>query len=133
MKLFLGSLLFIFLNASNCASDQHFKEIRFGSGGGFTGAVIEYRLKENGDVYKFDSMEKEEQLVKSITAEELKIVREKLAHVSKDAMTNINHPYNMSYFIQLDTLKATWGDPSYTPPKELLDLYDYLNLTATKK
>jgi|SRR3954470_15795899 len=133
MKLFLGSLIFIFLNATNCASDQHFKEIKFGYGGGFTGAVTEYRLKENGDVYKFDSMEGEAHLLKSITAEELKIVHEKLAHVSKDSLTKINRPYNMYYFIQIDTVKATWGDPSYTPPKELQDLYNYLNSTATKK
>ena len=133
MKLFLSSLIFIFLNASNCSSDQHFKEIKFGSGGGFTGAVTEYRLKENGDIYKFDSMLGEAQLLKSITGEELNVVREKLARINKDSIAKINHPYNMYYFIQVDTLKATWGDPSYTPPKELEELYNYLNTTATKK
>ncbi|HRG38689.1 MAG TPA: hypothetical protein PK289_09170 [Bacteroidia bacterium] len=133
MKLFLSSLVFIFLNASNCASDQHFKEIKFGSGGGFTGAVTEYRLKENGDIYKSNSGEGEPQLIKSITAEELKLVREKLGHLNKDAFSKINHPYNVYYFIQIDTLKVIWGDPSYSPPKELEDLYNYLNLTATKK
>lgn len=132
MKLFLSALVFVFLNASNCASDQNFKEIKFGEGGGFTGAVTEYRLKENGDIYKYNSMDKEEQLIKSITGEELKKVKEKLAKVPKEAM-NINHPYNMYRFVQVDTIKATWGDPSYTPPAELEDLYNYLNATATKK
>ncbi len=132
MKLLLSSLIFIFLNASNCSSDQHFKEIKFGSGGGFTGAVTEYRLKENGDVFKYNAVEKEEQLIKSITAEELKTVREKVAKLPKEALT-VNHPYNVYYFIQLDTMKAVWGDPSYTPPAELQDLYNYLNATTTKR
>lgn len=133
MKLFLSSLIFIFLNASNCSSDQHFKEIKFGSGGGFTGAVTEYSLKENGDLYKNSSGEGQAQLLKSITAEELKVVKQKLAKVGIDSLSKINHPYNMYYFIQIDTLKATWGDPAYTPSKELQDLYNYLNGTATKK
>jgi len=133
MKLFFGALIFTFLNASNCASDKHFKEIKFGSGGGFTGAVTEYRLKENGDIYKSTSGEGDSQLLKSITAEELKLVREKLSRLNIDTLSKINHPYNMYYFIQIDTLKATWGDPSYSPPKELEDLYNYLNTTASKK
>ncbi|HET6227372.1 MAG TPA: hypothetical protein VFF27_13895 [Bacteroidia bacterium] len=133
MKSLVSILIFVFLNASNCSSDAHFKEIKFGSGGGFTGAVTEYRLKENGDIYKFNSIDKEEQLIKSITAEELKMVKEKLAAVDKDSLSKINHPYNMYYFIQIDTMKATWGDPGYTPPKGLEELYNYLNSTATKK
>lgn len=132
MKLLLSALVFVFINASNCASDQSFKEIKFGEGGGFTGAVTEYRLKENGDVYKYDSMEKEQQLIKSITGEELKIVREKLSKVPKEALT-INHPYNVYRFIQIDTMKAVWGDPSFTAPAALEELYNYLNITATKK
>jgi hypothetical protein len=131
MKLLMSSLIFIFLNASNCASDKSFKELKFGSGGGFTGAVSEFRIKENGDVFKSNSMEKEEQLIKSITSEELKTIREKIAALPPDAL-KINRPYNMYYFIQLDTTRAVWGDPSFTAPKELLDLYNYLNVLATK-
>src|SRR3982751_1940054 len=129
MKLFFGALIFIFLNASNCASDLHFKEIKFGSGGGFTGAVTEYQLKENGDVSVLYPMEKQEKVIKSITSEELKVLQEKLKQINKDSLSTINHPYNMYYFIQIDTSKAVWGDPSYTPPKALLELYDYLNST----
>lgn len=132
MKLVLSALLLVFLNASNCSTDQSFKEIKFGSGGGFTGAVTEFRLKENGDVYRVNSVEKEEQLIKSITADEIKIIRDKLSKVPKDAL-KINHPYNITYFIEIDTLKAVWGDPSFTPPKELEDLYNYLQTTATKQ
>jgi hypothetical protein len=126
MKLLLSTLIFIFLNASNCSSDKSFKELKFGSGGGFTGAVTEFHVKENGDVFQYNSIEKEEKLIKSITAEQLKTVKEKIARLPSDAL-KIDHPYNMYYFIQLDTMKAVWGDPSYTAPKELLDLYDYLN------
>jgi hypothetical protein len=132
MKLFLSALIFVFLNASNCSSDQPFKEIRFGEGGGFTGAVTEYRLKENGDVYRLNSAEQDEYLIKSITADELKILRDKLSKVPKDAL-NMNHPYNVYRFIQIDTTKIVWGDPSFTPPKELEDLYNYLQVTATKQ
>jgi hypothetical protein len=133
MKLVLSCLLFVFLNASNCSSDAHFKEIKFGAGGGFTGGVTEYRLKENGDLYRFNSIEKENQLIKSITAEELTIVKKKLGGIHQDSLGKIDHPYNMYYFIQIDTMKATWGDPSYTPPKALEELYNYLYSTATKK
>ncbi|HSH64613.1 MAG TPA: hypothetical protein VLB84_02175 [Bacteroidia bacterium] len=132
MKLILSVLTFVFLNASNCSSDSHFKEIKFGQGGGFTGAVTEYHLRENGDIYKYNAVEKEELLIKSITAEELKTVKEKLAKVPKESL-NINHPYNVYYFIKIDTMNAVWGDPSFTIPKELEDLYNYLNATATKK
>ncbi len=132
MKLLLGAMITVFLNASNCSSDQRFKEIKFGEGGGFTGAVTEFRLKENGDIYRYNSMDKEEQLIKSIPAEELKIVREKLSKVSKEAL-QIDHPYNMYYFIQIDTIRATWGDPAFKASPELLDLYNYLDATATKK
>jgi hypothetical protein len=131
MKLLLSSLVFIFLNATNCSSDKSFKELKFGSGGGFTGAVTEFHLKENGDVSQYNSAEKEERLIKSITSEELKTIREKIALLPADALT-INRPYNMYYFIQLDTTRAVWGDPSFTPPKELLDLYNYLNSLAIK-
>jgi hypothetical protein len=132
MKIILSTLLIAFLNASNCASDQHFKEIRFGEGGGFTGAVTEYRVKENGDIYRLNSVEQEEQLIKSITAEEIKLIRDKLSKVPKEAF-NVNHPYNVYRFIKIDTMKAVWGDPSYTPPAELEDLYNYLSRTATKQ
>lgn len=132
MKPLLSTLIFIFLNASNCSSDKSFKELRFGSGGGFTGAISEFRVKENGDVFQYNSMEKEEKLIKSITSEELKTIKEKIALLPADALT-INRPYNMYYYIQLDTMKAVWGDPSFTAPKELLDLYNYLNTLAIKQ
>jgi hypothetical protein len=132
MKLLLSTLIFIFLNASNCSSDKSFKELRFGSGGGFTGAVSEFRIKENGDVFQYNSMEKEEKLIKSITSEELKTIKEKIALLPSDALS-IDRPYNVYYFIQLDTTKAVWGDPAFTAPKELLDLYNYLNALAIKQ
>jgi hypothetical protein len=132
MKLLLSSLIFIFLNVSNCSSDKSFKELKFGSGGGFTGAVTEFRMKENGDVFQYNSVEKEEKLIKSITSEELKTIKEKIKLLPSDAL-NINRPYNMYYFIQLDTAKTVWGDPSFTAPKELLDLYNYLNALAVKQ
>lgn len=132
MKIVLSALIFVFLNASNCSSDQSFKEIKFGEGGGFTGAVTEYRLKENGDVYSVNSSENDERLIKSITSDELKIIRDKLSKVPKEAL-KVDRPYNVYRFIQIDTLKAVWGDPSYTPPKELEDLYNYLQMTATKQ
>jgi hypothetical protein len=132
MKIILGALLVVFLNASNCSSDQPFREIKFGEGGGFTGGVTEFRLKENGDIYRLNSIENEEELIKSISADELRVVRDKLSKVPNDAW-KINHPYNVYYFLQIDTLKAVWGDPSFTPSKELADLYNYLQVTATKQ
>lgn len=132
MKLIVNLLIFIFLNASNCASDKGFKEIQFGTGGGFTGEVTSYRIKENGDVFKINSGEQDEQLIKSITAEELKMIREKIANVPPQAL-HLNHPYNMYSFIKIDTMNTVWGDPSYTIPKELQDLYNYLTVTATKQ
>lgn len=132
MKLLLSSLIFIFLNAANCSSDKSFKELKFGSGGGFTGVVSEYRVKENGGMFSYNSMEKEEKLIKSITSAELKTIREKIALLPADALT-INRPYDMYYFIQLDTIRTVWGDPNFKAPKELLDLYDYLNTLTAKK
>src|SRR3569832_290410 len=104
MKTLVSALLFVFLNASNCTSDRSFKEFKFGEGGGFTGAVTVYRVKDNGDLYKLNSAEQEEELIKSVTADEIQIIRDKLSKVPKEAL-NVNHPYNMYYFVKIDTMK----------------------------
>ena len=51
----MKTVLFLFvviLNVSKCSnSEEHFEEIKFGEGGGFTGAVTEYQIKSNGDIF----------------------------------------------------------------------------------
>ena len=128
MKLLLYSTLLVLLNASNCSSPKTFKEIKFGEGGGFTGAVTEYQIKTNGDVFVNKSLDKTQTKIKTIDKEEMKTIQEKVDKISNDSW-KFNHPFNVYHFIETDKGKITWGDPSFPVSSDIKELYDYLNKT----
>src|SRR3982750_3489246 len=69
-----------------------------GSGGGFSGQVIQYYVLSNGNVYKSESLKKENSLLKTLSKKETKSVFKKLKELHLEKV-NFNHPGNMSHFI----------------------------------
>lgn len=119
MKIIFYSIVIVILSVSNCSTPNNFQEIKFGEGGGFTGAITEYQIKTNGDVFKG------EKKIKTITNAEMKNIQNKLDKLSSESL-QFNHPFNIYYFIEMGKGKIVWGDPAFPEPKEIKELYDYL-------
>ena len=132
MKALLYISAFIVLNATNCSKTTEFKDIKFGEGGGFTGAVTEYEIQTNGDVFRNNSLNKEHTKIKTLTKSDIKEIQSGINKISVDAYS-FNHPGNIYYFIETDNKKITWGDPSFKEPKEVKQLYDQLNKSVSTK
>ena len=97
----------------------------FGKGGGLSGAVTQYRIQNNGKVYKGNGK------VDILYSEKGKISKSDAKKIYADLKnipdTSFHHPGNIYYFIQLpgDTSdkRYTWGDPAYKVPDALGELY----------
>lgn len=91
-------------------------QIIFGSGGGFTGAVTEYTLLENGQLFKGNSLRDEFVSLKKIKKDVVKQMFKNYDFLNIGAET-INDPGNLYYFIQFkdkdkQERKITWNDQS---------------------
>jgi len=124
-------VILVFSNASNCSTPKKNKEIKFGEGGGFTEAIIEYQIKANGDIFINKSLEKEYRKIKTLSKSEMKQIQNKLLKLSSETF-QFNHPFNIYYFIETDKGKIIWGDPEFPEPTEIKDLYDYLQKIINK-
>ncbi len=124
MKIILYTVI-ILLNISKCSSPKDFKEIKFGEGGGFTGAVTEYQIKVNGDIFINKSLEKENRKIKTISNSELKNIENRYNKLSKESLS-FSHPGNLYYFIEVDQTKIVWGDPTFPEPLDIKELYNEL-------
>jgi len=103
------------------------KQFYFGNGGGFTGAVNEYMLLDNGQLFKHDSGEYTElPKVKKKKAAELF----KTYYDLKLDELQFRRPGNMYYFLRMkdkDTEYYTsWGNPAALPDSLITVLYDDL-------
>lgn len=116
MKLLLYTSILVLLNASNCSNRNSFKGIRFGEGGGFTGAVITYEIKSNGDVYKADKK------LKTLSDSDLNAIQKKIDNLSNESLS-FNHPFNLYHFITTDKANIVWGDPAFPEPSDIKELY----------
>ena len=123
MKIICYLLFALLLNISTCSSEKDIKEIKFGEGGGFTGAVTGYTLHPNGGVFSGDEK------IRKIGKEEMKGIQEKLKKLPVSSF-RFNHPGNMYYFIETEKGKITWGDPSFPEPLEIKELYELLMKSA---
>ncbi|UII25372.1 hypothetical protein LVD15_18990 [Fulvivirga maritima] len=131
MKLrhFLISILFL----SSCSSTQIVSDveyIRFGSGGGFTGAVKQYQLSKEGSLSLISK--NDTSFIKTIDPEKLSQI---IRTAEKAKPIKLNEPKNMYQFIELDTkdenhYRWVWGLGHQDLPEELDILYKSLsNLT----
>ena len=100
-----------------------------GSGGGFSGQVVQYYVLSNGDVYRTESLTKESSLHKKLSKKETKSIFKKLKELHLEKM-DFNHPGNMSYFIEQhkkgNVSSVKWGDNKTETPPEVSSFYKFL-------
>jgi hypothetical protein len=151
MKLILSTILFILFYTSSCSSgkqlntvkqenkteqlkvNKEIKEVKFGSGGGFTGALTEYLIKTNGDVFMSDAETNQTTTkLKTLSLTDVNGIQKKIKELPAE-IWNFNHPYNMYSFVEVEGKRAVFGDPEYPLPKELGELYNYLQDLINKK
>ena len=106
------------------------QSIKFGSGGGFTGAVNQYELEANGSlsvIAKGDTSQ-----LKVVSKEQM----EKILSLAESVKTiKMNEPKNMYQFIEInykqeDPYRWVWGLGRQDLPSELNELFETLtNLT----
>lgn len=103
--------------------------ISFGSGGGFTGAVIKYQIYPNGKIIEIKALENNTHQVKKIKKKELKTINSMVNKLSSEHC-EFSHPGNLYYFIELvkeqKMIHISWGDPAYPESVEVRELYEYL-------
>jgi len=91
-------------------------QITFGSGGGFTGAVTDYTLLENGQLFKRSSLKNEFLALHKVKKDVVKQMFKNYEFLNIGQET-INEPGNLYYFIQYKDKdkkehKITWNDQS---------------------
>ncbi|UII19765.1 hypothetical protein [Fulvivirga ligni] len=106
------------------------QSIKFGSGGGFTGAVNQYELEANGSlsvIAKGDTSQ-----LKVVSKEQM----EKILSLAESVKTiKMNEPKNMYQFIEInykqdEPYRWVWGLGRQDLPSELNELFETLtNLT----
>ncbi len=105
------------------------KQLTFGSGGGFTGQVVEYTLLENGQLFQNNTLTKEIKPLQRLDWKKRKWAFAEAEKLSLDKLS-FNHPGNLYYFIQVkqgeSSHRVTWGDPTATTPPALEDFYKQL-------
>ena len=128
MKIYLLFILSIFISCSTnkAVVKTSVEEIRFGSGGGFTGKEITYTLNSNG---KLTEGEKDLKQIDSKTT--LLLFKE----AKKNKIYSFNEPQNMYSFIVIQSKDSTnrivWGLGSKKINKDIIDFYNHL-ISLTK-
>ncbi len=105
--------------------------VEFGSGGGFTGETISYRIESKGELYKFGSLNKDSSLIKSISSTQQTYLK---SLVNADTLSKINLDKfgNMTSFINLKkngkSFKSFhWETGNTILPQPLNTLDSFLN------
>lgn len=141
MKLIKQSIvIFLMCITMACGSNEIFTPdgyeknyITFGNGGGFTGAVNQFYLLENGKVFKSgsrqDSMIYLGKLDKGIVLQQF----DNYKSCGFDTM-RIDSPGNMYYFLSdnKSTHKLKWGSNSIIPPPILITFHANLSRLIKK-
>jgi hypothetical protein len=138
-QLYLLTSCFVIISSS-CKSNKYTPEnpspsaVYFGSGGGFTGAVTEYLLCENGQMFVNNSLEDKWKKLESISKKEANELFENTLLLDWKTL-ELNDPGNFSYFIRLKNRevdkKIVWGGSA--PPADIQLLYTKLNLAIRLK
>lgn len=101
-------------------------QLHFGNGGGFTGAVTEYVLLENGQVFVRETLEGAYQPLGKTNKSQAKAVYQ--SWENKD-LTNkeFQHPGNMYYFVTMvsdgEEHRLTWGSHNHPAGDEIKAFY----------
>ena len=111
-------------------------EIVFGSGGGYSGQVIEYRINTDRELTSTNSLTKETKTIGKLSKKETKALYDELSEL-KLPLIDYNKPGNMSYFVKQSKgnkeSKVVWGDISEDIPKDVKAYYDLLMSIVKEK
>ena len=122
-KLLILPLLLTLCACSTCkvAKQSPINEIQFGNGGGFTGAVTTYTLKNDGTLWKQDDK------IKKIPCDSISSIYELAEQLPKE---NFVHPSNTYSFVRIissgNTHYYAWSFGNM-PDKKVTELYQKLN------
>ena len=115
------------------------KRIVFGNGGGFTGAVSEYVLLENGQMFQkaslsADTLSSQPDMRKKVCRQAFKSMA-KMDTTLLGAQQPGNRYFFLHYFDGKDSWQTTWGANGYEIAMEVKEVYDLLmeGLQATKE
>ena len=88
-------------------------QIRFGSGGGFTGVITEYVLLENGQLFKKVSTSDDYEVLPKLKKNRTKQIFNNYHFLNLQTI-EFNQPGNLYHFIQFknknEEHRITWGD-----------------------
>ncbi len=116
--------------AGNFPSEQ----LRWGSGGGFTGRENSFTLFENGQIFKMEGKDLVVEVDKTKAGKAKKLVER--ADKLELAKMDFQHPSNLYYFLEYQeddmVQRITWGDPKFPVNEQVKALYDELNALVAK-
>jgi len=128
MKIYLLFILSIFISCSTNKAiiKTNIQEIKFGSGGGFTGKEITYTLNSNGKLTEGG---------KDLKQIDLKTTLLLFKEAKKNKTYTFSEPQNMYSFIVIQSKDSTnrivWGLGSKKINKDITDFYNHL-ISVTK-
>lgn len=122
-KVYLILIVILLSACSTCkvAEKSPIREIQFGNGGGFTGALTTYYLKADGSLWK------QGQKLKNLSCDSLSTIYELAEQLPQEDFIYPNNTYS---FIRLTSRDTTyyytwsWGE---MPDKKVIELYLKLN------
>ncbi|NOX86186.1 MAG: hypothetical protein GXO86_09520 [Chlorobi bacterium] len=132
-NLFFVFVLFVVITSS-CASQKVLNQyagtqIVFGNGGGFTGQVNEYTLSTDGTITLVKSLEGDTVVISTVSRKTAGKIFSLLSDSGLDTL-DFKHPGNRYYFIKEreNGIKneVIWGNPDYTVPAQIENLYTLL-------
>lgn len=134
MKYFLPFFSVLSLFLIGCSSQSVLHEyqgtdIVFGSGGGFTGRVSEYKLSSDGALELNESIVENKVDLQKLKKSSVKKIYSQLKEINFTSI-DFNHPGNVYYFIKQSDGQSehevVWGDTDNEVPTEVRELYDLL-------
>jgi hypothetical protein len=107
-------------------SEHH---IRFGSGGGFTGATTTYILMDNGQLFRHESLTDSTSTLPSVKRKTYKAIFNDLSQIDTNLL-GAQHPGNRYYFLEWvqagQQTRTIWGAADYEPAQEVKSIYERL-------
>lgn len=126
----VGVLCLYMCTTSKKTTTKQSISLCFGSGGGFTGYVTQYRLHMDGLIEVHKTTEPEWKPLFSIDKSK---AEQYLSQVAQLDLINVNHdvPDNQYFFLKvsndLKENKIVWGERDVVLKKEIITLYKILN------
>jgi hypothetical protein len=127
--------VFILILAISCKTNQYspinypHEQLIIGSSGGVTGAIKEYALLGNGQLFRNKGISGEWKMLKDVKGKDARNFFNTAKSLGLDTM-KFNHPGNMTYyFIYKKSKKANevrWGDANFPIPSGIQDFYQKL-------